>query len=171
MSRWIPQTRQPPRTVDQSASRSFIKRGNLRQEKMVSEHLHIAIVGGGIGGLVAALALRARGLDVTVYEQGGELREVGAGISIFPNAMLLLHRIGVADEIEKIGCPMAGLVMRTSTGEFIHATTPPPTGIQGYDVHRAEFLKLLADAQPKGTLHLGHRLSGAREAGDRVCLS
>ena len=92
----------------------------------MSERLQIAIVGGGIGGLTAALALRARGLNVTVYEQADELREIGAGISIFPNAMLLLHRIGLADQIEKIGCPMTGLVMRTSTGEFIHATTTPP---------------------------------------------
>ena len=137
----------------------------------MSEKLQIAIVGGGIGGLTAALAQRARGLSVTVFEQADELREIGAGISIFPNAMLLLHRIGLADEIEKIGCPMTGLVMRTSTGEFIHATTTPPTSIQGYNVHRAEFLKLLADAQPKGTLHLGHRLSGARETDGRVCLS
>ena len=46
----------------------------------MSERLHIAIVGGGIGGLAAALALRARRLDVTVYEQAGELREIAASL-------------------------------------------------------------------------------------------
>jgi salicylate hydroxylase len=46
----------------------------------VSEQLQNAIIGGGIGGLTAALALRARGLNVTVFEQADELREVGAGI-------------------------------------------------------------------------------------------
>ena len=137
----------------------------------MSEKLQIAIVGGGIGGLTAALALRARGLSVTVFEQADELREIGAGVTIFPNATLLLHRIGLADEIEKIGCPITGHVMRTSTGELINESTTPSTGTRSYNVHRAEFLKLLVDAQPKGTLRLGHRLSGVRETNGRVCLS
>jgi ribulose 1,5-bisphosphate synthetase/thiazole synthase len=56
----------------------------LAGNSMMSEQLQIAIVGGGIGGLTAALALRARGLNVTVFEQAGEQREIGAGISILP---------------------------------------------------------------------------------------
>jgi salicylate hydroxylase len=67
----------------------------------MSEQLQIAIVGGGIGGLTAALALRARGLNVTVFEQAGALREIGAGVSIQPNAALLLQRIGLTDGIKK----------------------------------------------------------------------
>jgi salicylate hydroxylase len=137
----------------------------------VPETLQIAIVGGGIGGLTAALALRARGLNVTVFEQADELREIGAGVTIFPNATLLLHRIGLGDEIAKIGCPITGHVMRTSTGGFMNELTIPSTAIQSYNVHRSEFLKLLADAQPKGAVHLGHRLSSAREIDSRVCLS
>ena len=138
---------------------------------VVSEELKVAIVGGGIGGLTAALALRARGLSVTVFEQANELREIGAGVTIFPNAMLLLHRIDLADEIEKIGCPITGQEMRTSAGELINTSTTPSTSVQSYNVHRAELLKLLAEGQPEGTLHLGHRLSGAREMDDRVILS
>jgi salicylate hydroxylase len=138
---------------------------------VVSEKLQIAIVGSGIGGLTAALALRARGLSVTVFEQADELREIGAGITIFPNATILLQRIGLAHEIERIGCPITGQVMRTSTGELINASTIPSTGTQSFNVHRAEFLKLLADAQPRGTLYLGHRLYGVRETDGHVCLS
>jgi salicylate hydroxylase len=48
--------------------------------------LRIAIIGGGIGGLTAALALRARGLDASVFEQAEAVREIGAGVSIHPNA-------------------------------------------------------------------------------------
>jgi salicylate hydroxylase len=136
---------------------------------MVSEQLQIAIVGGGIGGLTAALALRARGLNVIVFEQAGELREIGAGVSIFPNATLLLQRIGLADDIAKIGSPITGLVLRTSLGEHINTSTSPPS-VRSYNVHRAEFLKLLADAQPEGTLRLGHHLSGAGETNGRVHL-
>jgi salicylate hydroxylase len=136
-----------------------------------SEKLQISVVGGGIGGLTAALALRARGLSVTVFEQADELREIGAGVSIFPNATRLLQRIGLTDEIEKIGSPIAGQVIRTAVGELINTSAGPSTGVQSYNVHRAEFLKLLADAQLEGTLHLGHRLSGAREINGRVSLT
>jgi cation diffusion facilitator CzcD-associated flavoprotein CzcO len=58
------------------------KLGGLCDGGVMSEQLQIAIVGGGIGGLAAALALRARGLSVTVFEQAGELREIGAGVSL-----------------------------------------------------------------------------------------
>ena len=133
----------------------------------MSEQLQIAIVGGGIGGLTAALALRARGLNVTVFEQAGELREIGAGISLHPNAAMLLERIGLTDRIKTIGVPIAGVVLRTSFGERIETSARP----KGYNVHRAEFLKLLADLQPQGTLQLGHRLSQAQETSDCVQLT
>jgi salicylate hydroxylase len=76
----------------------------------VSEQLQVAIVGGGIGGLTAALALRARGLKVAIFEQAVELGEIGTGISIHANAALLLQRIGLTDSIKKIGVPIAGLL-------------------------------------------------------------
>ena len=137
----------------------------------MSAQLQIAIVGGGIGGLTAALALRARGLHVTVFEQADRVREIGAGVSIFPNATLLLQRIGLADGIEKIGSPITGALLRTSIGELINTSVSPSTGVKSYNVHRAEFLKLLADAQLEGTLHFEHRLSAARETNDRVQLT
>ncbi len=137
----------------------------------MSEQLQITIVGGGIGGLTAALALRARGLNVTVFEQAGELREIGAGVSIHSNAALLLQRIGLTDGIRKIGSPIAGLLLRTSDGEPIDISARPSPGVQSYNVHRAEFQKLLADAQPEGTLHLGHRLSRASETNGGVQLT
>jgi len=137
----------------------------------MSEQLQIAIVGGGIGGLTAALALRARGLNVTVFEQAGEQREIGAGISIQPNAGLLLQRIGLTDRIKTIGAQNAGLLLRTSLGQLIDTAARPSSGVQSYNVHRAEFLKLLADAQPDGTLHLDHRLSQTRETNGRVQLT
>src|SRR5262249_24166925 len=130
---------------------------------MMSEQLQIAIVGGGIGGLTAALALRARGLNVTVSEQAGEQREIGAGISIQPNAGLLLQRIGLTDRIKTIGAQNTGLLLWRSIGQLIDTAARPSSGVQSYNVHRAEFLKLLADAQPDGTLHLGHCLSQVRE--------
>jgi salicylate hydroxylase len=61
------------------------------------------VVGAGIGGLTAALALRGAGLEVAVYEQPDALREVGAGIQLAPNATRLLHRLGLADALARVG--------------------------------------------------------------------
>jgi 2-polyprenyl-6-methoxyphenol hydroxylase-like FAD-dependent oxidoreductase len=89
--------------------------------------LRIAIVGGGIGGLTAALALRARGLDVSVFEQAEVLREIGAGVSIHPNAIRLLKRVGLEDQLQKIGSPIGGIALRTSHGEPIDTSAGPAT--------------------------------------------
>src|SRR5258707_6314405 len=75
--------------------------------------LRIAIIGGGIGGLTAALALRARVLDATVFEQTEVVREIGAGVSIHPNAARLLKRIGADDQLRKIGSQISGLPLGT----------------------------------------------------------
>jgi salicylate hydroxylase len=77
----------------------------------------IAIVGGGLGGLTAALALQSRGLDVHVFEQAEVLREIGAGVSIHPNAARLLRRIGLEAQLRKIGVPIGGVVLRSSQGD------------------------------------------------------
>jgi salicylate hydroxylase len=66
--------------------------------------LSIPIVGGEIGGLTAALVLRARGLDVSAFEQAETLGEIGAGVSLHPNGARLLKRIGLDVPLEKIGC-------------------------------------------------------------------
>jgi salicylate hydroxylase len=138
--------------------------------------LRIAIVGGGIGGLTAALALRARGLEVAVFEQAEALREIGAGVSIHPNAARLLRRIGLEDQLQRIGSPISGIALRTSYGEPITTPAGPATPAfskddQGYNVHRASFLNLIFDALPKGMVTLGHRCIQLSEQADRVHLS
>src|ERR1700733_12841309 len=62
--------------------------------------LHVAVVGAGLGGLSSALFLRARGIDVSVYEQGGAFQDVGAGIVIAPNMVRPLQRLGIAFGLE-----------------------------------------------------------------------
>ena len=64
----------------------------------MSDRLSVGIVGGGIGGLAAALSLLQSGFDVQVYEQAHELGEVGAGIQVSPNASRILHRLGLGDD-------------------------------------------------------------------------
>jgi salicylate hydroxylase len=61
----------------------------------------IAIVGGGLGGLAAALFLRRAGIDATVYEMSPELREAGAGIVVPPNMVRVLADAGLADDLPR----------------------------------------------------------------------
>src|SRR4051812_12726282 len=61
----------------------------------------IAIIGAGIGGLTAAVALRQRGFEVQIYERAAKLDEVGAGIQVGPNAVKVLHALGFADALSR----------------------------------------------------------------------
>ena len=61
----------------------------------------IVIVGGGIGGMAAAIALRQRDLSAAVYEVAPELRAVGAGIAVPPNAMQVFGRLGLAATVQQ----------------------------------------------------------------------
>jgi salicylate hydroxylase len=66
--------------------------------------MKILIAGGGIGGLAAAIALLQRGIDVEVYEQASELKEVGAGIQISPNGNKVLDALGVFQTLRDLSC-------------------------------------------------------------------
>jgi 2-polyprenyl-6-methoxyphenol hydroxylase-like FAD-dependent oxidoreductase len=68
--------------------------------------VRVVVVGGGIGGLSAALALRSAGAEVRVYEQAAKLGEVGARVGLFPNSMRILHRLGVADSVTRRAAPI-----------------------------------------------------------------
>jgi salicylate hydroxylase len=72
----------------------------------------IAVVGGGIGGLTAALALLKRGFDVDVYEQASEIREIGAGIQVAPNGNRVLASLGVLDALKNVACETLGKEIR-----------------------------------------------------------
>ncbi|HML12158.1 MAG TPA: NAD(P)-binding protein, partial [Xanthobacteraceae bacterium] len=65
--------------------------------------MNITIVGGGIGGLFAANALRAHGFNVAVYEQAPAIGEVGAGVFLTPNSMRQLNRVGLGPAVERRG--------------------------------------------------------------------
>ena len=120
----------------------------------------VVVVGGGIGGLFAANALIAHGLDVSVYEQAPALGEVGAGVFLTPNSVRQLKRVGLEPAVEKYGA-------RVGTGShyFRHDGAPiapvQVTDSSGWNatfgMHRADLVELLAKALPDGVVHTGHR--------------
>jgi len=136
--------------------------------------LSVAIVGGGIGGLSAALTLLRAGFDVHVYEQATELRELGAGIQISPNASRLLRQLGLGDALESLGVkPVGRRVRRWQDGRTLQhsvlaAAMEAQFGSPYYQMHRADLLQALVGALPKERMHAGHRLSGFADQGGRV---
>src|SRR6267142_3561820 len=138
--------------------------------------LSVAIVGGGIGGLAAAVALRDSGHEIVVYEQADQFREIGAGVTLHPNATRLLVKLGLGEDLKRIGSPTAGVRLMTAGGDPIE-TGAPRGGApladagRGYNVHRAEFLNALVRAVPFSGLRLGHRCSKLTQQGTEVVLS
>ena len=134
----------------------------------------IAIVGGGIGGLTAAALLLRAGFDVQVYEQSKALSEVGAGINIGPNASRILHRIGIADELERTGVKPARFVQRRWDDGRILLRAPLGEGVETafgapyYTFHRGELHRALTNAIPAKCVHLAHRFTHLVDHRDRV---
>jgi salicylate hydroxylase len=136
--------------------------------------LSIGVIGGGIGGLAAALSLLRAGFDVHVYERAAMLREVGSGIQVSPNASRVLHRLGLAEELARMGVrPIAFHQRRWDDGRTLLRTPLGDAmveafGFPHYQMHRADVLSTLARALPVERLHTGYRLVALADRSDRV---
>src|SRR5207302_10246067 len=112
----------------------------------------VGIIGGGIGGLAAALALLRRGLDVDVYEQAPELKEVGAGIQISSNGTRVLHALGLEQALAAVqAIPTPRAIRHWRTGETwnwfeLGAATGQGYGAPHIMLHRGDRLGVLANA-------------------------
>ena len=136
--------------------------------------MRIIVIGAGIGGLAAALTLGRSGFEVRVFEQASELREVGAGVQISPNATRILHRLGLTESLRRFGVrPRAAVIRRWDDGGVIARQALADAcelnfGAPYYHFHRAELLDVLSAAVPDGVLHLNHRCVGLTQHQDRV---
>ncbi|MBO0806643.1 MAG: FAD-dependent monooxygenase, partial [Nocardiopsaceae bacterium] len=130
----------------------------------------VAIIGGGIGGLSAALALRQAGAEVAVYEATAELREIGAGVALHPNAIRVLRALGLEEGVRKAaGTSRWAITRNGKTGRVISATSrerqAASFGTTGATLHRADLLDVLAGALPAGTVTLGKRCQSVTQEG------
>jgi salicylate hydroxylase len=136
--------------------------------------MKVAVIGGGIGGLSAALQLLQVGLDVHVYEQAPHIAEIGAGIQISPNASRILLRLGLRAAMDALGTrPRAVHQRRWDDGRILQRAPLGPEveaafGAPYYHFHRADLVNLLAEALPQERLHVGHKLTGLEQKGERV---
>ncbi len=141
-------------------------------EVVASNPLKIAIVGGGIGGSAAAVALLKAGFDVHVYERAPVLREVGAGIVLTPNAVRVLHYLGCADMLAMLGVAPIGVRQRRwddgRTLLYTPVVPPPGKPAMFYTSHRSDVLLMLAGKVPAERLHLGHCLTAFTDTGSKV---
>ena len=140
---------------------------------------HVLIAGAGIGGLTAALALLKRGIDVDVYEQATELREVGAGVQLSANGTRVLYELGVGDAVASLAVEAEGKEIRHwNTGRTwklfdLGAVSIERYGYPYFTVYRPDLLGALADAvraiKPTA-IHLESRVAGFTQTSERVTL-
>jgi len=132
------------------------------------------IAGGGIGGLVTAIALQRAGLNVTVFERVKEQQEVGAGLTLWANAMQALQKIGVPELLPSIGQPLSRSCVLSWGGEILSETPMKALykrfGTPLVAVHRADLLAALRRAVGDNVVQSGVECTGFRqdEAGVRL---
>jgi salicylate hydroxylase len=141
---------------------------------MTQRVLRAAIVGGGIGGLTAALALQRAGVDFRVYEQAEEFTEVGAGVALGPNAVRLLNRLALESRLDAIASqPSAYQRRRWHDGKVI--VDSRTSGLLGrrmsLTVHRAQLLDILASSVDERYLEPGKRCTAVEQRDDEVHLT
>src|SRR5215218_8267401 len=139
---------------------------------MASQVTKAMIAGGGIGGLTAAVALGCAGVEVAVFERAEELREIGAGISLWANATRTLGELGLYDEVRAAGAAEIGGELRSWQGEMISkipaADLRARFGDANLALHRADLQDVLFSALPAGTVRLGAELVGFVQNGEGV---
>jgi FAD-dependent urate hydroxylase len=130
-------------------------------------NLKVVIIGAGIGGLGAGIALTQAGYDVEIYDRVQEMRPVGAGISLWSNGVKVLNRLGLGAQIAAIGGQMSRMEYRTQTGDVLNTIDLLPlihtVGQRPYPVARRDLQGMLLKAFP-GEVKLGHKCIGVEES-------
>lgn len=133
---------------------------------MVSEARPIVVVGGGIGGVTAALALTRIAREVLVLERAATPADAGSGITLFPNAMAALDAIGVADAVRAVGVapPLGSAGLRAPSGRMVVDAGSVPAIAGLYAFHRADLHRALRALLPPGVLRTGQDVAAVRSA-------
>ena len=128
----------------------------------------IIIVGAGIGGLTVAIALRQAGFCVKAFERATELKEVGAGIALSPNAIRVLQRLGVMQQIIDRGTVIEEAVTYSWKGEMLGCVPTTRTDVPSVCLHRADLQEALFSALSSDCIHLAEEFVSFKSADGRV---
>lgn len=130
------------------------------------------VVGAGIGGLSAAIALRRAGVEAVVFERARELKEIGAGLSLMPNAIRALNGLGLADALRAIGAPIGVAQIRTWRGEVLSSIPAwrlgERVGAGSAAVHRADLQGALLRELGEEAVRLGTACTSFEQEGGGV---
>ena len=130
------------------------------------------VIGAGIGGLTTALALKQKGIDVDVYERSPVLTDVGAGISLWPNALKALYQLGLRPALDGVSFVSMDGAVRNSDGTVLSRTTADQfiarLGLPVVVFHRADLLAVLVDAARDIAIHTGHEARDVEQDADGV---
>lgn len=123
---------------------------------MASDRKEIAIIGGGIAGLTLSIALKSEAFQCSIFEKKEEIGEVGAAISVFPNALSVLDELGMLQEILAVAGELRTIHLKTWKGRDLSRTSPkgeyPIICMHRSDLHR------ILKARSKATIHAGRVL-------------
>ncbi|MET9633748.1 FAD-dependent monooxygenase [Lentzea sp. NPDC006480] len=135
----------------------------------------VVVAGGGIGGLATAVALHQRGIPVVVLERAPEFREIGAGLSLWPNAMRALDSLGLAAQVRAAGAVETGGGVRDRAGRWLSRTDNAAIerrhGWPLVVVHRAELLRILVSALPASSLRPDSEVHAVAQDGSGVSVT
>jgi 2-polyprenyl-6-methoxyphenol hydroxylase-like FAD-dependent oxidoreductase len=162
-------------TVDELNSelstRSLPRSGTDLRPRSTIRRVNIAIIGGGIGGLSAALTLRHFGFEPQVFEQAPELHEVGAAIAMWPNALRVLFKLGLGDKVVERAGSMEHVRWLNRDGKALKEMLLPVKEIPAVALHRADLQSTLVRALPESSIHLAHKLVSYQHEGSHIRLN
>jgi 2-polyprenyl-6-methoxyphenol hydroxylase-like FAD-dependent oxidoreductase len=118
--------------------------------------INIGVIGGGIGGVAAAIALHRAGIHATVYERANELREVGAGMMLWPNATRVLKELGLLERVATVSGRNRDFLVRSSAGTILMAIGLGHFEVPALCTRRSDLLATLISALPADRVRLGH---------------
>ncbi|MBZ8178869.1 FAD-dependent urate hydroxylase HpxO [Oscillatoria salina] len=132
--------------------------------------LKAIVIGAGMGGLTAGIALRQAGYQVEIYEKTSKLRPAGAGISLWSNGIKILNKLGLGKEIAAIGGQMNRMEYRSHTDELLNhvdlAALVAKVGEKPYPVARTDLQQMMLTAFGESDVRLGMRCVSVKEDED-----
>lgn len=134
--------------------------------------MRIAVIGAGIGGLVAAAGLQADGHEVTVFEQRREPSPDGAGLTLFGNAFDALDLLGLGDAVRAVSSGAIASMragQRTPSGSWL-ISVPAGAVTSMLSIHRVELHRVLTEQLHAGTLRTGNAAHVNADGSPRVTL-